>query len=32
MVGTSNAEAMRGEKPDLTWFAPEWSGWVASPK
>jgi choline dehydrogenase-like flavoprotein len=25
MVGKSNAEAMRGEKPDLTWFAPEWS-------
>jgi choline dehydrogenase-like flavoprotein len=24
MVGKSNAEAMRGEKPDLTWFAPEW--------
>ena len=25
MVGKSNAEAMRGEKPDLTWFAPQWS-------
>jgi choline dehydrogenase-like flavoprotein len=25
MVGKSNAEAMRGEEPDLTWFAPEWS-------
>jgi choline dehydrogenase-like flavoprotein len=25
MVGKSNAEAMRGEKPELTWFAPEWS-------
>jgi choline dehydrogenase-like flavoprotein len=25
MVGKSNAEAMRGEKPDLTWFAPEWT-------
>jgi choline dehydrogenase-like flavoprotein len=24
MVGKSNAEAMRGEEPDLTWFAPEW--------
>ncbi|MBO0881443.1 MAG: GMC family oxidoreductase [Mycobacterium sp.] len=24
MVGKSNAEAMRGEQPDLTWFAPEW--------
>jgi choline dehydrogenase-like flavoprotein len=24
MVGKSNAEAMRGEKPDMTWFAPEW--------
>ena len=25
MVGKSNAEAMRGEQPDKTWFAPEWS-------
>jgi choline dehydrogenase-like flavoprotein len=25
MVGKSNAEAMRGEKPDLTWFAPQWT-------
>jgi choline dehydrogenase-like flavoprotein len=25
MVGKSNAEAMRGEQPQLTWFAPEWS-------
>jgi choline dehydrogenase-like flavoprotein len=25
MVGKSNAEAMRGEEPHLTWFAPEWS-------
>jgi len=25
MVGKSNAEAMRGEEPDLTWFAPEWT-------
>ena len=24
MVGKSNAEAMRGEQPDLTWFAPQW--------
>jgi choline dehydrogenase-like flavoprotein len=24
MVGKSNAEAMRGEQPQLTWFAPEW--------
>jgi choline dehydrogenase-like flavoprotein len=24
MVGKSNAEAMRGEEPELTWFAPEW--------
>jgi choline dehydrogenase-like flavoprotein len=24
MVGKSNAEAMRGEEPDLTWFAPDW--------
>jgi choline dehydrogenase-like flavoprotein len=24
MVGKSNAEAMRGEEPHLTWFAPEW--------
>jgi choline dehydrogenase-like flavoprotein len=24
MVGKSNAEAMRGEQPDKTWFAPEW--------
>ncbi len=25
MVGKSNAEAMRGEQPEKTWFAPEWS-------
>jgi choline dehydrogenase-like flavoprotein len=25
MVGKSNAEAMRGEEPHLTWFAPEFS-------
>ena len=25
MVGKSNAEAMRGEQPGKTWFAPEWS-------
>jgi choline dehydrogenase-like flavoprotein len=25
MVGKSNAEAMRGEQPDKTWFAPEWT-------
>jgi choline dehydrogenase-like flavoprotein len=25
MVGKSNAEAMRGEQPQLTWFAPEWT-------
>jgi choline dehydrogenase-like flavoprotein len=25
MIGKSNAEAMRGEKPKLTKFAPEWS-------
>jgi len=24
MVGKSNAEAMRGEQPEKTWFAPEW--------
>jgi choline dehydrogenase-like flavoprotein len=25
MVGKSNAEAMRGEQPEKTWFAPEWT-------
>jgi choline dehydrogenase-like flavoprotein len=25
MVGKSNPEAMRGEEPHLTWFAPEWT-------
>jgi choline dehydrogenase-like flavoprotein len=25
LIGSGNAEAMRGEEPDLTWFAPEWS-------
>jgi len=25
MIGKSNAEAMRGEKPETTMFAPEWS-------
>jgi choline dehydrogenase-like flavoprotein len=25
MVGKSNAEAMRGEKPELTMFAPQWT-------
>jgi len=25
MIGKSNAEAMRGEQPEKTWFAPNWS-------
>ena len=25
MIGKSNAEAMRGEQPEKTWFAPEWT-------